>query len=283
MAPPETPTSPVIPEQHARFLAAAVPRLAYDARIVGVAAGGSYVTGNLDEFSDLDLVIAVEPDAHAEVMRERPTIAAELGTLLVAFTGEHVGEPRLLVCLYGTDASSLLHVDLKFVRLPDAAKRVEDPIVLWARDERFAAELHVGTAQYPAPDLQAIEDRFWVVAHYVATKAARGEVLEAVAALDFLRYLALGPMALRSRAARPTGVRRLEQAAPDLALEIARTVAPCAAAACFAALELAIDLYRRLRAELESPGLRHHTSAEHAVRAYVHETAARLFPAPDLR
>ena len=34
------------------------------------------------------------------------------------FTGEHVGESRVLICLYGPP---LLHVDLKFVSLSDAA------------------------------------------------------------------------------------------------------------------------------------------------------------------
>lgn len=269
-------TAVPLPEVPARFLAAALPRLAADPRIVGVAAGGSYVSGNFDEFSDLDLVVAVESEAHDDVMRERQTIAAGLGPLLAAFTGEHVGEPRLLICLYGSDASSVLHVDLKFVRLADVAKRVEDPAVLWARDERLAAELQVGTAQYPAPDLQAVEDRFWVLVHYVATKVGRGELLEAVAALDFCRFLALGPLALQSRGARPTGVRKLEQVAPDLAAEIARTVAPCEATACFAALEVTIDLYRRLRDELAGAELRRHAAAERFACAYVHELAARL-------
>jgi hypothetical protein len=35
-----------------------------------------------------------------------------------AFSGEHVGEPRALICLYGPP---LLPVDLKFVSLSDAA------------------------------------------------------------------------------------------------------------------------------------------------------------------
>ena len=38
--------------------------------------------------------------------------AAGLGPLLACFTGEHVGEPRLLIALYGPPP---VHVDLKFV------------------------------------------------------------------------------------------------------------------------------------------------------------------------
>src|SRR5688500_16195877 len=81
------------------FVDQAVPRLAEDPRVVGVAAGGSWIAGNMDEFSDVDLVIAVAPEHEAAVSRDRQAIAASLGPLLVAFTGEHVGEPRLLICL----------------------------------------------------------------------------------------------------------------------------------------------------------------------------------------
>jgi Nucleotidyltransferase domain len=262
---------PTLPALHARFLAEAVPRLAADARLVGVAAGGSYAAGALDEFSDLDLVIVAEAVAYDEVMGARQPIASGLGSLLVAFTGEHVGEPRLLVCLYGPP---LLHVDLKFVRLADLAERVEDPVVLWQRGDRLGSALASGTACYPAPDFQAIEDRFWVLVHYVATKIGRGELLEAVDALSFMRYLALGPLALAHRGGRPTGVRKLEYAAPDLAQLISATVATCDAHACLAALEQAIACYRQLREETPSTGLRRHADAEAATVAFVRELAS---------
>jgi hypothetical protein len=38
-----------------------------------------------------------------------------------------------------------------------------------------------------APDLQWLEDGSWVWVHYIATKIARGELLEAVDALGFVR------------------------------------------------------------------------------------------------
>ena len=47
-------------------------------------------------------------------MQARVQLAESLHLLLAAFTGEHVGEPRLLICLY---RSPLLHVDLKYVSL----------------------------------------------------------------------------------------------------------------------------------------------------------------------
>src|SRR5438445_5441981 len=122
----------------------------------------------MDEFSDLDLLVATEPSDHGSVMTDRRRIADSLGPLLAAFTGEHVGESRLLICLY--DAKQPLHVDLKFVALPDVAIRVEDPSVLWEREGRLTRALEDGAAEYPMPILQWIEDRFWVWVHYAAAK-----------------------------------------------------------------------------------------------------------------
>jgi len=77
---------------------------------------GSLAYGGFDEQSDLDFVIVVRADDHAAAMAGRQAFAARLGSLLAAFSGEHVGEPRLLICLYGPP---LLHVDLKVHRAGD--------------------------------------------------------------------------------------------------------------------------------------------------------------------
>jgi predicted nucleotidyltransferase len=233
-----------VPDLHRRFLDRANDVLARDPRVVGVAAGGSLLADAMDEFSDLDLVIAVEPHAFEAVMAERAHIAAALGDLIACFTGEHVGEPRLLICLYGP---ALLHVDLKFVALADVAARVEDPAVLWEREGRVRAAL-TGTAHFPEPRLQWIEDRFWIWVHYGAGKIARGELFEALDFLGALRGMVLGPLALASVGARPMGVRKIEQHAPALAQALEATVAGYSRASLFAALRAAIALYRTLRA-----------------------------------
>jgi predicted nucleotidyltransferase len=232
-----------LPQPHREFLQRCVERLKTDPRIVGIAAGGSFVTNSMDEFSDLDLIIAVEPMHQAEVMVERMSIAASLGDLLAAFTGEHVGEPRVLICLY---AAPLLHVDLKFVSLDDLATRVEDPFVLWERDGRVSSALTRGKAKYPSRSPEWIEDRFWIWVHYAATKIARGELFEAIEFLSFLRLTVLGPLALARVGARPSGVRKIETAAPVFALELERTIATHDAADCLRALRACVDLYRSL-------------------------------------
>ncbi len=265
----------MIPEPHARFLEHALDRLRQDPRLVGVAAAGSYLSGALDEFSDLDLVIAVEPAWFELVLQERQALARALGPLLAAFTGEHVGEPRVLICLYGPP---LLHVDLKFVSLADLAARVEDPAVLWERDGRLTQALRSSLARYPMPDLQWIEDRFWVWVHYAATKIGRGELFEAVDFLAFLRGQVLGPLALQSRKARPSGVRKLEFAAPDLAKQMELTLATYDRRSCLAALRASIALYQRWRDALADPELRLNPQAEAAALAYLDAIEARSGP-----
>ena len=233
-----------IPEPHRQFLQRLVDVLKTDTRIVGVAIGGSYLTNSMDEFSDLDLVIAVEPYAYSIVLSERQTIAASLGNLLHAFTGEHVGEPRLLICLYD---EPLLHVDLKFVSLEDAAKRVEDPAILWERDGRFKKALEQGNPEYPMPDPQWIEERFWIWIHYSATKIGRGELFEAMESLSFLRVNVLGPLAIYRAGGRPAGVRKIEMIVPEFANKLRPTVANYESADCLRALRAAVELYRSLR------------------------------------
>ncbi|MFN7982642.1 MAG: nucleotidyltransferase domain-containing protein [Vicinamibacterales bacterium] len=255
-----------LPLAHRVFLERAMPILRDDVRIVGVAAGGSYASDSMDEHSDLDLVIAVEPEHVTAVMAKRADIAGALGPLLGAFTGEHVGEPRLLICLYGPQA---LHVDLKFVELSDVSTRVEDPIVLWERDGRVTAALAQGTARHPQPDPQWIEDRFWIWIHYGSSKVARGELFEAMDSLAFLRMVVFGPLMLRSAGARPQGVRRIEHAAPALADRLLATVAQYDAHSCLRAFEAAVGLYRELR-----PATLQFSAAESA--AVEHLAATRL-------
>jgi predicted nucleotidyltransferase len=233
-----------LPSVHLAFLESLLERLRQDARIVGILAGGSYLTNTMDRYSDLDLIIVVEEHAYAATRSEREALVGSLGRLLASFTGEHVGEPRLLICLY---EEPLLHVDLKFVTLGDLAERVEDPAILWQRDARIEQALAAGQAAYPSPDAPWLERRFWVWVHYTASKLGRGELFEALHLLDYLRAVVLGPLGLQKAGARPSGVRRIETAAPELARRLEATVARYEAADCLRALHACVDVYRWLR------------------------------------
>lgn len=220
--------------------------------LLGLAAGGSFIAGEMDAYSDLDLVVVAAPSAWPAVLNARAALAARLGPLLAAFTGEHVGEPRLLICLYGPP---LVHVDLKFVHLDALTERVEDPVVLWDRTGDVRRRLDATRARYPQPDLQWIEDRFWIWVHYAATKLGRGELFEALNMIAYLRDRVLGPLALLEVAARPNGVRRIETLAPGRIPALRATLAGLDAAEVRLALEAAIACYRELRAALAPPGL----------------------------
>ncbi|WP_223196250.1 nucleotidyltransferase domain-containing protein [Diaphorobacter ruginosibacter] len=234
----------------------------------------------MDEFSDLDLVIAVEPDSTAAVMGERHQIAAGLGPLVASFTGEHVGEPRVLICLYrAEDGNAPLHVDLKFVALPDIANRVDEPVVLWERGGRVSDTLRTRDACYPMPNLQWIEDRFWVWLHYATLKIGRGELFEAVDFLGFLRIQVLGPLMLMEAGVQPAGVRRVETAvAPSRVVQLQATVATYDRSSSISCLYDAAKLYRSLRDSLGTDRLKVNEAAEGTAMEYLAAIAARLRP-----
>ena len=270
---PEERWPTTLPAVHRETLRSILRGLARRREIVGVAAGGSFATGAMDDFSDLDLVVVVDPAARDRISAERVALAAELGPLLAAFTGEHVGEPRLLICLYGPPP---IHVDLKFVTPDDLERRIEDPVVLWERDGAVTAALARGTPSYPPPDRQWIEDRFWVWIHYASGKIGRGELFEALDLLGFLRSRVLGPLALEEADTRPNGVRRVETDAPRRAASLREAVAAHDGPDIVRALRAAAALYRDLRGARGSARLVHRTDAERAAMADLDAVARRL-------
>lgn len=175
-----------------------------DGRIEAVLGAGSLANGGFDVHSDFDFVVVGDVPA-----TERRAFAGAVGTLLSAFTGEHVGDRDLLICLYGPP---LLHVDYKFAARDRLTRFGERPVVLWARDpaaiEGWLSDVPVGRA---APDAQWFEDRAWLWLHFGATKWARGEYFEAISTLDFFRSMVLGPMLQRIAGLPMRGQRRLEQ------------------------------------------------------------------------
>ena len=241
--------------------------------LIGLAAGGSFLSGRMDEFSDLDLVVVVEPAASEDVRGKRGALAAALGPLLASFTGEHVGEPRLLVCLYGPPP---VHVDLKFVEPDELAIRVETPTVLWDRDGRVRIALAAGVAAYPAPDPQWIEDRFWIWVHYAASKIGRGELFEALDLTAFLRAQVLGPLGLEEASAQPSGVRHVERMAPARARQMRETVARYDARDLVSSVRAAVALYRELRDRAALEGLQRRSDAEAAAMDYLDAVARQL-------
>lgn len=260
--------------RHQAFVEKLLADLRGDSRFEALLLGGSAASDTMDEFSDLDFVLVVAPAEYDQVMAERMQIAGRQGDLLAAFTGEHVGEPRLIVCLYGPQ---LLHVDLKFVVAADLTLRMEDPLVLWDRTGAATRVISLAPSSYPQPDAQWIEDRFWVLIHYAASRAERGEVLEAAAALAFVATRFIGPLILLRAGAQPNGVRRVEEVAPDWAERVNDLLPGPTSASCLASLDAAVQIYLDLRGADAEP----RSEAETAVREYLREARAAMTDPPE--
>lgn len=250
------------------FADVVVEKIRTDDTITGLAVGGSWLTGELDEFSDLDLVLVtnekVTPDKEKML-----SYANRFGKLLSAFTGDHVGEPRVLICLYETP---LLHVDIKFLTPSEFAKRVEDPVVLFERNEALTTIIQSSSAQWPKNDHQWIEDRFWVWIHYAALKMGRGEYFEALDFLSFLRIAVLAPLLQEKNGKLPRALRKVETHVSKHDLEkLKGTVTAYEPEAIFNALENAISLYKDLRKEIFSVSVVLQTATEQKVIAYLGE------------
>ena len=238
-----------------------------DERFVGLAAVGSRVRNEMDGFSDLDLKIVSA--ATVPELAEQRALAESIGSLVSAFTGEHVGEPNLLICLYETD--TVLHVDLKFEPLAAFATRPYDPIVLWERAGALTAVLDRSSATPIVPDRQWIEDRFWTWIHYAALRVGRAELFDLLSFLGFIREQVLGPLALHAEGFPPHGVRKIERYLPAFARRLQATVPTYDVASCYAAILASIELYRELR---EVAPVKVNARAERLSVQYLEDVAA---------
>lgn len=237
-------TSKTLPAAHACLLTNIISVLSEDPRVLGIAASGSYASDTMDKYSDLDLVLAIDPPSYDDVMVERHELVSQIDGFITGFTGEHVGEPRLIIAIYGPE---LIHVDFKFVDLPSAAQRVDDTKVIWERGS-LLTDIYKNTPfRYPQPDSQWIEDRFWIWVHYGASKIGRGEYFEALEFLSFLRTTVLSPLALKQHKLTPSGVRTIENRLPNFSASLRSTVAEPNKTSLSNAFRNAIQIYLELR------------------------------------
>jgi hypothetical protein len=251
-------------QDHDAFLARIAEVTEADQRLLGLLIGGSHVNGTTDRFSDLDCVLVADDAAYRAVLDDRRSLAARFGPLLHAFTGEHVGEPRLMICLY---EQPVLHVDIKVVTVEMLRDRVEDPKIVWARDRRIRDVLGSTESHWPRQTPEWFEERFWIWAHYGAMKIGRGEIFEALDMFAFLRARVFGPLLAERAGLRQYQVRRIETLIPDSVPLLNDLTPPHNRAACAKALSRAMDAYLDLT-RTPVPANRNPT-AEAAVRRYL--------------
>lgn len=254
-----------------QFAKRAAELLKNDPGVIGLAVGGSWIVNEIDPYSDLDLILVTkEPVAGSK--SAMLTYAGQFGKLLNAFTGEHVGEPRLLICLYD---DPLLHVDIKFITLPEFHARVEDPDILLDREGALAGVISATTAVWPYPDYQWLEDRFWTWVHYIATKMGRGEYFEALDGVGFLRARVLAPLMQVKNGLRPKALRKVEKELPAADMDdLIATVADYDPAAIAEALLHCVRIYKTLRVQLFPADIQLHTASEQRSIAYLQQVSA---------
>lgn len=229
------------------FAAKVVEIISADENVIGLAAAGSWITNELDEYSDVDLVLVTKKKV-ADDKEKMMAYARSFGDFISGFTGDHVGEPRLLICLYD---NPLLHVDIKFLTLPEFTTRIENPVVLFERKKQLTDIINSTKAEWPAVDFQWIEDRFWTWVHYIASKAARGEYFECLDGLGFIRARVLAPLMQIKSKTQPRGLRKAEMklGLPDLE-NLKITIAQYSRASVIKALDNTVSIYRSLRRKL---------------------------------
>jgi predicted nucleotidyltransferase len=254
------------------FINKALPVFKRDERIAGVALGGSYIRGTMDEYSDLNFIIAILPGHVDSVMADRRDIAEKLGTLLSFFPGDHAGMPNMLICLYD---EPLIHVDLHFVPLDALRRRMENPVIVYERGTLLSDEYAGEKAGEPKFDLQWAEDRFWIWVHYAANRIARGELFDVITALSTLRVQILGPMIQVKHGVIPFGVRHIEKIAPEETVQLAQTIASHDRQHCIRALKAATDLYIYLRGANKSP-LYHRADAQKRALRYLSQISDKF-------
>lgn len=237
-----------------------------DKNVIGLAVAGSWLTNEIDEYSDLDLIL-VTHDKISGDKNKMLNYAKRLGQLLSGFTGEHVGEPRVLICLYD---NPLLHVDIKFLTLEEFYQRIETPHILLDTNGQLKNILEQTEPKFPYPDYQWIEDRFWIWVHYALLKIGRGEFVEAFDFLGFLRMVVFGPLLHIKNGNLPRAVRKVEtQLTADDFEQLKTTIPSYSRNSLLDSLQNSVSLYRQLRNELfANDVIRSHVTEEEVMKYF---------------
>jgi hypothetical protein len=232
---------------HRLFVDNVIEKIKDDKNVLGLAIGGSWITNEIDEFSDIDLIF-VAKNKIAPNAKKMIKYAQQFGNLLNAFTGEHVGEKRLLICLYD---KPLLHVDIKFITPDELFERVENPVVVWERNSILTEIINKSESKFPFPNFQWIEDRFWIWIHYVSSKIGRGEYFETLDGINFLRTNVIGQLLQIKNNRLPKGLRKAEKLfCKDDLKRLEKTVAEYNRESLIKSIEEIIALYKDLRNKL---------------------------------
>lgn len=120
----------------------------------------------------------------------------------------------------------LLHVDIKFLTLDEFKERVEDPAIVFDRDQQLQHIINSTKSAWPKLDYQWIEDRFWTWVHYATLKIGRGEYFEALDFLSYVRSVVIAPLLQIKNHQLPRGLRKVEFNFEDRDIDHLKTLVP---------------------------------------------------------
>lgn len=209
--------------------------------VIGLVVSGSLATGTADAYSDLDLKIVTRDNMHGEAANHLDALIDACGVPVARFTAEHVGHPGMLIVLY----DDLIHIDFYLVRLGELTDKNGGMAswVLWSEDDDIAVALG-GRADAAGVDLTWFEARMWTWVWYTHSKILRGELYEALDALQYLRGNVLFALLAETAGIRPPyGSRRAEQHVGELGPLFARTVPALERDMVMDALRVTVELY----------------------------------------
>lgn len=163
-------------------LLALLPMLTDDPRVLSLEVHGSLARGDGDAYSDIDLMVEVEPDRWPEFWAERDDWAGLPGD--VAITLEHQWNAVTREFYYAAILSNQLYLDLGFRR--GQARPGPGQARIWERNP--GCEIPAADAAAPlALDLNPLDDTlriFWCGASLAAKYLRRGDLWNA---LDFVQ------------------------------------------------------------------------------------------------
>src|SRR5437879_6411063 len=89
--------------EHRRVLTRAFEYLEQDSRVVGVLLGGSFVSGDPDFYSDLDLYLVINDDHFTDMLAEKEKTAAAVDRMITGFVPDHLGPggDEMYIAVYG--------------------------------------------------------------------------------------------------------------------------------------------------------------------------------------
>jgi hypothetical protein len=212
-----------------------------DPEILAMFIGGSFASGDADDYSDLDLQLIVEDGAIERLVPKLRPLADQAGPVVAAFFAEHVGLPNMLIVLY----EDLVHADLQPVQVSDVGTRNAglSTHVIWERDAAVSSALGAKYEADPTRELSWLEDRIWAWSWYVQTKILRGELYEALSSLQYIRDNVLFRLLAMRRDELPSSARRAEGRVGPWKEQFAATVATRSQESAMEALRSSIELY----------------------------------------